>query len=584
MADAVMEQWQPEGEEGSDAGLKDSAMSDVFPSNGIASIVSTKELDKNEDILKFDGSAKVESLDAGLKDTATSDVFPSNGIASIVSSKELDKNEDSSSSSSSDSYVSDIVKFDDIGSAKVEGLDAGLKEIATSDVFPSNGIASIVRPKELDENEDSSSDSSSSSDSYVSYKFDGIGSAKVDGATNAKNEIVPTQKDLEETSGIDGELLEEEIVELEFEKVKPKLETHSMHCPNCKFEVTKVILRQKVYQSVREPSVPVAPQPEPQEDLVGCLTCLSLFSCSENGCFNPFDILRKRTPTSADSTPSPPKDNVVVDENGTVTVGNIKGTTNGLIDATRPSFDLPESSNPGGVDTAITIENEQKPTPLVIAPPSERPWLGQDGLLLEILKSIVYGGLMEVIASLSVVASAAASDASTLSIVALALATLIGGVFIIGHNLWDLRDDCYKESSNQQKYKELLGEISYFPLHAFFAILSFLVFGIVPPVAYGYVFHATNDKDYTLVVVSIASLLCVALLAIFKAYINKCTVFDYFKTVAYYIATAVSVSGVSYVVGNLVARLMEEYGLFDTSSNGGMSLLTQATTSSFASF
>ena len=150
--------------------------------------------------------------------------------------------------------------------------------------------------------------------------------------------------------------------------------------------------------------------------------------------------------------------------------------------------------------------------------------------------------------------------------------------------LWDLRDDCYKESLSQQKYKELLGEINYFPLHAFFAILSFLVFGIVPPVTYGYVFHETNDKDYTLVVVSIASLLCVALLAIFKAYINKCKVFDYFKTVVYYITTAVSVSGASYVVGDLVARLMEEYGFFDTSSGGEMSLLTQAKTSSFASF
>ncbi|GJW88502.1 membrane protein of ER body-like protein [Tanacetum coccineum] len=46
-------------------------------------------------------------------------------------------------------------------------------------------------------------------------------------------------------------------------------------------------------------------------------------------------------------------------------------------------------------------------------------WLGQETLFLEILKSIVYGGLMEVIASLSVVASAAASDAATLKDVTL---------------------------------------------------------------------------------------------------------------------------------------------------------------------
>lgn len=48
-----------------------------------------------------------------------------------------------------------------------------------------------------------------------------------------------------------------------------------------------------------------------------------------------------------------------------------------------------------------------------VAPPTRRSWLGYDGLLVEILKSIVYGGLMEVIASLSVVASASASDAAT---------------------------------------------------------------------------------------------------------------------------------------------------------------------------
>lgn len=38
---------------------------------------------------------------------------------------------------------------------------------------------------------------------------------------------------------------------------------------------------------------------------------------------------------------------------------------------------------------------------------------GQDSTSFEILKSIVYGGLMEVIASLSIVASAAAGEATT---------------------------------------------------------------------------------------------------------------------------------------------------------------------------
>ncbi|KAJ0792579.1 putative Ccc1 family protein [Helianthus annuus] len=191
---------------------------------------------------------------------------------------------------------------------------------------------------------------------------------------------------------------------------------------------------------------------------------------------------------------------------------------------------------------------------------------------------------MEVIASLSIVASAAAGDATTLNIVALALANLIGGVFVIGHNLWDLKDDCYKfstqQTSNDQeartKYKELLGSVEHFPLHAFFAILSFLVFGIIPPVAYGYAFHETNDRDFTMVVVAVASFVCVGLLAIFKAYIDRCTEFSgYVKTITYYLTTAVAVSGVSYAVGNLVERLIEELGLFETSSNVSMAVIPE---------
>ncbi|GJV89241.1 hypothetical protein Tco_1533179 [Tanacetum coccineum] len=64
----------------------------------------------------------------------------------------------------------------------------------------------------------------------------------------------------------------------------------------------------------------------------------------------------------------------------------------------QPSFDLPESSNLGGDDTTITTETEPKPPPVVAAQPTGRPWLGQDGLLLKNLKSIFYGGLMDVIA------------------------------------------------------------------------------------------------------------------------------------------------------------------------------------------
>ncbi|KAD4584386.1 hypothetical protein E3N88_21987 [Mikania micrantha] len=509
--------------------------------------------------------------------------------------------------------------------------EAKLKAVATADSLPDNGFAAMASPKQganghgFDHNEDVSD----------ILDFDNIG-ANVFGTTNG-GESSASRVETGESSKHVGEVVEEEIVELEFEKIKPKLATHSMHCPNCKKEITKVTLRRKVvsYQpnyteKPVEPVVPAEPKHEPdathQEPLVGCLSCLSLFTCSDDGCFNPFDIFTKRRETTISPASPPPtgqgqekentesclsmfwvvrerKDNPKPDDHPELSkpAANkltsaqvpshpfVEGTSSvpkgEVFDPEAPSLILPQSPKATeNDDTRVNIENE--PETVVVAQSGGRSWLGYEGILAEILKSIVYGGLMEVIASLSVVASAASSDASTLSIISLAIASLIGGVFIIGHNLWDLRDDCYKDSSNNEaanKYKELLGQVDYFPLHVFFAILSFLVFGMVPPVAYGFSFHEKNDKDYTIMVVAIASLLCVALLAIFKAYINKCTVLEYFKTVVYHITAAVSVSGVSYVAGNLLTRLMEEYGLFDMSSGGGMSLLPYATTPSLVS-
>ncbi|KAL8253072.1 hypothetical protein R6Q59_036765 [Mikania micrantha] len=507
--------------------------------------------------------------------------------------------------------------------------EAKLKAVATADALPDNGFAAMVSPKQganghgFDHNEDV--------DVSDILDFDNIG-ANVFGTTNG-GESSASRVETGGSSKHVGEVVEEEIVELEFEKIKPKLATHSMHCPNCKKEITKVTLRRKVvsYQpnyteKPVEPVVPAEPKHEPdathQEPLVGCLSCLSLFTCSDEGSFNPCDIFTKwRETTISPATPPPTgegqekentesclsmfwvvrqgKDNPKPDDCPEQSNLAAKKLTSAQVpslpqktssvpkDPEDSSLILPQSPNATeNDDTRLNIENEP-PETLAVAQSGGRSWLGYEGILAEILKSVVYGGLMEVIASLSVVASAASSDASTLSIISLAIASLIGGVFIIGHNLWDLRDDCYKDdSSNNEaanKYKELLGQVDYFPLHVFFAILSFLVFGMVPPVAYGLSFQETNDKDYTIMVVAIASLLCVALLAIFKAYINKCTVFEYFKTMVYHITAAVSVSGVSYVAGNLLTRLMEEYGLFDMSSGGGMSLIPYATTPSLVS-
>ena len=112
--------------------------------------------------------------------------------------------------------------------------------------------------------------------------------------------------------------------------------------------------------------------------------------------------------------------------------------------------------------------------------------------------------------------------------------------------------------------------------HVFLAMLSFLVFGVIPPVAYGYAFHETSDKDFTMVVVAVASFVCVGLLGIFKDYIDRCTGFGgQVKTIAYYLTTAVAISGVSYAAGDLAMRLIEKLGLFETGTGINMSLIPE---------
>ncbi|KAJ0549747.1 putative Ccc1 family protein [Helianthus annuus] len=171
-----------------------------------------------------------------------------------------------------------------------EGGEAGLKAIATIDALPDNGIASAVSSKEVADG----NDLDKNGDAHVEdiLEFDDIGS-NVNGITNG-SESSTSQVESRESSRNGGEVVEEEIVELEFEKVKPKLTTHSMHCPNCKSEITKVVLRRKVFITNRsQPEPEPEPEPEPNPGLiVGCLACLSLFTCS-GSCFSMFWVLRK---------------------------------------------------------------------------------------------------------------------------------------------------------------------------------------------------------------------------------------------------------------------------------------------------
>ncbi|KAM7527428.1 hypothetical protein LguiB_030838 [Lonicera macranthoides] len=216
-----------------------------------------------------------------------------------------------------------------------------------------------------------------------------------------------------------------------------------------------------------------------------------------------------------------------------------------------------------------------EPKPLVLTPvvPCDEPLeIIQDSKSMEIVKSIVYGGLMELIASLSIVSSAAASGATTLNIITIGLANLIGGLVIIFHNLRDLKNDHSQIVSNRtneqvERYQEVLGRRDHCLLHATVVVLSFLLFGLIPPVTYGFSFRTSDDMDLKLAVVAAASLLFIILLAIGKAYTCKPPrFFEYIKTIMYYVVTAIMVSGVSYAVGDLIERLVGNLGWFETSA------------------
>ncbi|KAL0369417.1 UNVERIFIED_CONTAM: Membrane protein of ER body-like protein [Sesamum angustifolium] len=185
---------------------------------------------------------------------------------------------------------------------------------------------------------------------------------------------------------------------------------------------------------------------------------------------------------------------------------------------------------------------------------------------LEILKCIVYGGLLETIASMSIVSSAAASDATTLNTIAIGLATVASGLLVFGQNLMDLKSNNSGGDSNQStdKYQELLGRRGHFLFHATFAILSFILFGLVPPVVYGFAFRESDNKDYKILAVASVSLTCVFVLAIAKAYVKHAEkLTDYVKTILYYITMAISVSGVAYAAGDLCQMLMDRLGWFN---------------------
>ncbi|CAA3031810.1 Hypothetical predicted protein [Olea europaea subsp. europaea] len=393
---------------------------------------------------------------------------------------------------------------------------------------------------------------------------------------------------------------EEEILELEFERAVGKMHTHNIYCPNCSSEVTRVILRRK------KPQI----KNEKQMGLLGCLSCFSIFIPSGNT-LNPFRCFGCKEEPEGTQVPSgaPANDEgeTIVkkdddhseqlneDDNEALTrfkacarppyvtpsPANEANKNEGSTAYTTHRPNIPENqlqvpppgvSNSEGDQIDLLIQ-KPGPGPTTVVPPG---FLEDGSKSLEILKSIVYGGLVETIASLSIVSSAAASETATVNIVALGLANVISGIFVIAHNLRDMKNECPVPELNEKtdRYQELIGKRENFLFHFTFALLSFLLFGLIPPAVYGLAFEKTGNKDYTIIAVAAASLICIILLSIGKAYCKREHRFiAYFKTILYYISNAVAVSGVAYAMGDLIKILVEKLGWFEPSTPTPSTLL-----------
>uniref|UniRef100_M4D1P3 Membrane protein of ER body-like protein n=1 Tax=Brassica campestris TaxID=3711 RepID=M4D1P3_BRACM len=192
---------------------------------------------------------------------------------------------------------------------------------------------------------------------------------------------------------------------------------------------------------------------------------------------------------------------------------------------------------------------------------------------LDILKSIVYGGLIESITSFGVVSSAAASGTSTLNVMALGLANFIQ--WPISHHLqqdlfWQLYglvmserffphahiDNATDMKDKIDPYKQLLGNRNNVVLHCIVVVVSFIFFGVIPPLFYGFSFKTTDNRYYEATVFVAASLLCVITLSFGKAHAFKK---DKLKTVAVYTGIAIGASAFSCIASQHVRGLLEKY-------------------------
>nr|PNR28953.1 hypothetical protein PHYPA_027645 [Physcomitrium patens] len=207
--------------------------------------------------------------------------------------------------------------------------------------------------------------------------------------------------------------------------------------------------------------------------------------------------------------------------------------------------------------TVIEVEGTDATSTLLAATrAAEDAGMMVDSLLQppQYLKSIVYGGLDVSLTSLGVIAAAAGGDAKTRNVLALGLAYFCFGFIAFFYKIQDLH------SVSRTRFRESVGPR--FWVNGPLAMLSFLVFGPLPALAFGLSFRQSNGHDYKMAVTVVVSTVALALLGFGKV-ASKMTKLSYTRTVSTLIITGVVAAVVGFYSGYYISKLLESFGTFD---------------------
>ncbi|XP_022960007.1 uncharacterized protein LOC111460890 isoform X2 [Cucurbita moschata] len=374
-----------------------------------------------------------------------------------------------------------------------------------------------------------------------------------------------------------------QVADLYLGRIYEKPSSHNFYCPNCHACVTKVIIREREWVN----NTVSKPIPSPV-DRFRCTSCLSFLAPIGAWLFPKL------------ATPDREEEVLPGQGNNAASIGIRERETFQVLQETRDhqrsqvgrdTSSVPDQS----VHCAVTdkVEGDHAVSNSTPTHSSRNTTIADEGVNIkqgrgkvgvnikqgrvvdrgveaepsrfnrwEIVKSIVYGGLSESITSLGIMTSAASANTAIGNIIVLALANLIRGLFILGHNLRGLKTEQFRRTSHEpvDQYEVVLGNRENYVLHCTLAIISFILFGLVPTLVYVLTFTKSNNKDFKLAAAVGASFLCIILLAIGKASIQRPKNWDaYAKTVATYIVIAAWAGSFSYMAGDLLDKFIKKY-------------------------